>query len=270
MHERKVGLALGSGGAKGFAHIGVIAALTDHGVPIHAVAGSSMGSLVGAVYAMGTPPRMLRGLAVSLKRRHWLDFTVPKMGLIQGERVRHLVGLLTRNATFEETAIPLAIVATEMISRQPVVFRAGNIAEAVRASISIPGVFVPVVREGAVYVDGGVLERVPSGAAWDLGCDVVIGVDVGVTPVGSVPTSIMDVIMQSLEMMQAQACNQVERLATLTITPPVSKIGTAQFTRAPEAIELGYAATVERLSEIQALLQGDDEPALPNVTRLRE
>lgn len=84
MCERKLGLALGSGGAKGFAHIGVLAALTDYGIPVHAVAGSSMGGLVGAVYAMGTSPRMLRGLAISLKRRHWLDFTVPKMGLIQG------------------------------------------------------------------------------------------------------------------------------------------------------------------------------------------
>ncbi|EPZ51579.1 patatin-like phospholipase family protein [Alicyclobacillus acidoterrestris] len=255
MCERKLGLALGSGGAKGFAHIGVLAALTDYGIPVHAVAGSSMGGLVGAVYAMGTSPRMLRGLAISLKRRHWLDFTVPKMGLIQGARVEQLIGLLTRNGTFDDTVIPLAVVATDLIRRQLVVFRSGNIAQAVRASISIPGVFVPVVRDGAVYVDGGVLQRVPVAAAWELGCDVVLGVDVGVTPVGTVPKSIMDVIMQSLEMMQEQVCGEVNSGSSLTITPEVTHIGTGQFTRAAEAIEIGYAATVERIDEIKRLLQ---------------
>jgi NTE family protein len=213
-----------------------------------------MGSLVGACYAMGTSPRMLRGIATSLKRRHWLDFTVPRMGLVQGERVRELVSLLTRRGRIEDANLPLAIVATELMSRSSVVFRTGSIADAVRASIAIPGVFVPVVREGAVYVDGGVLSRVPAAAAWDLGSDVVIGVDVGITPVGTAPSSMMDVIMQSLELMQDRAFADKSTGATVTIVPRVSHIGTSQFHRAEEAIELGYAATVERMPDIQAAL----------------
>jgi len=246
----KVGVALGSGGAKGFAHIGVLLALAEHGVPVHAIAGSSMGALVAGVYAMGVPPRVMRALAVNLRRRHWLDFTVPKMGFIQGEKVRTVVATMTRQGTFADTAIPLAIVATDLIKRRLVVFRSGLIADAVRASISIPGVFVPVVRDGAVYVDGGVLERVPVQACWDLGVDLVIAVDVGVTPRGTPPTSAMDVIMQSLELMQDEALRARDRGASLTLVPEVSHIGTAQFQRAAEAIDLGYQAAVAQLDRI--------------------
>ncbi|WAH35479.1 patatin-like phospholipase family protein [Alicyclobacillus dauci] len=253
MHVR-IALALGSGGAKGFAHIGVISALSDHHIPIHAIAGSSMGSLVGACYAMGTSPRMMEGIAVALKRRLWLDFTVPKMGLIQGDRVREVVALLTRNGRIEDANIPLAIVATELLSRQRVVFRSGSIADAVRASISIPGAFVPFIRDGSVYVDGGVLDRVPVRAAWELGADVVIGVDVGMTPTGTVPGSMIDVIMQSLEIMQDQVHATDSQTASITIVPEVSHIGTAQFSRAGEAIDLGYQATVRRIPEITSLL----------------
>ncbi|WP_041707396.1 patatin-like phospholipase family protein [Alicyclobacillus acidocaldarius] len=246
----KVGVALGSGGAKGFAHIGVLLALAEHGVPVHAIAGSSMGALVAGVYAMGVPPRVMRALAVNLRRRHWLDFTVPKMGFIQGEKVRTVVATMTRQGTFADTAIPLAIVATDLIKRRLVVFRSGLIADAVRASISIPGVFVPVVRDGAVYVDGGVLERVPVQACWDLGVDLVIAVDVGVTPRGTPPTSAMDVIMQSLELMQDEALRARDRGASLTLVPEVSHIGTAQLQRAAEAIDLGYQAAVAQLDRI--------------------
>ncbi|GLV14626.1 esterase [Alicyclobacillus hesperidum] len=256
MADVRVGLALGSGGAKGFAHIGVIAALTDSGVPIHAVTGSSMGALVGGVYAMGVGPNMLRALATGLRRRHWIDFTVPKMGLIQGDKVHEVVALMTRQGTFADTQIPLAIVATDLVARKLVVFRTGLIADAIRASISIPGVFVPVVREGAVYVDGGVIERVPVQAAWDLGVDVVIGVDVSYTPVGTVPTSMLDVIVQSLGLMQDEVYAHRTQLATVNIVPDVAHIGTSQFGRASEAIDIGYRATMEQMDAIwQAIRQ---------------
>lgn len=249
-----VGLALGSGGAKGFAHVGVIAALTENDIPIHVMTGSSMGALVGSAYAMGATPRMMRGLATGLKRRHFLDFTVPKMGFVQGDRVRDVVALITKGARIEDANIPLAIVATDLVSRQLVVFRTGIIADAVRASISIPGVFVPVVRDGAVYVDGGVLERVPVQAALDLGADVVIGVDVGVTPVGTIPSSMMDVIMQSLETMQDQVFGLRRQAASVAIIPNVSHIGSGQFGRASEAIQAGYEATLQRIEEIQQVI----------------
>lgn len=257
MRNAKVGLALGSGGAKGFAHIGVIEALVEHQIPIHAVAGSSMGSLIGASFAIGTPVATMKGLAVHLKRRHWLDFTVPKMGMIQGDRVREVVRLITGNRRIEDAQIPLAIVTTDLVGRRKVVFRQGNIAEAVRASVSIPGIFVPVVADGAVYVDGGVLERVPITDARDMGCDTVIGVDVGLTPVGTVPHSALDVIMQSLEAMQDRTLQTTRELASVTIVPQVAHIGASQFGRAEEAIELGYAAAVDQISTIRKCLEDD-------------
>lgn len=251
----RVGLALGSGGAKGFAHVGVIAALTENDIAIDMVAGSSMGALVGAAYAMGVSPRVMQGLATGLKRRHWLDFTVPKMGLVQGTRVRDVVALITKGANIEDTKVPLAIVTTELITRQSVVFRNGSIADAVRASISIPGVFVPVVRDGAVYVDGGVLNRVPVQAALDMNADVVIGVDVGVTPEGTIPSSMIDVIMQSLEAMQDEVYGLRGPNASVEIVPNVSHIGTAQFARADEAIQAGYEATQQQIGQIQRAIR---------------
>lgn len=254
MQNVKVGLALGSGGAKGFAHIGVIEALVEYQIPVHAVAGSSMGSLIGASFAIGTPISNMKALAIHLKRRHWLDFAVPKMGMIQGDRVREVVRLITGDRDIEDATIPLAIVTTDLVSRQKVVFRQGNIAEAVRASVSIPGIFVPVVADGAVYVDGGVLERVPVTDARDMGCDIVIGVDVGMTPVGTVPHSLLDVIMQSLEVMQDRSFRTAKESASVTIVPQVAHIGASQFGRAEEAIQLGYAAAMEQMPTIRKCL----------------
>lgn len=249
MARRVVGLALGSGGAKGLAHIGVLKALTEHGVPIDVVAGSSMGSLVGSFYATGMKPEFMEKLALSLHWRHWVDLTVPRVGLISGRKIHQLVWTLTRGLNVEDAGLPLGIVATELTDRKLVYFRTGSIADAVRASISIPGVFVPFVTKDGIFVDGGVLERVPIRAAKSLGAEFVIGVDVAGGATGPVPETMLDVIMRSLEVMQEHSPRYTE-LADVLIRPDLGQIGTSHFHKAAEAMEIGYQATIEMIEDI--------------------
>lgn len=251
MERHTIGVALGSGGAKGFAHVGVLRALEEHHVPIDVLSGSSMGSLVGALYVMGMRPSFMERLARTLTWRHWVDVTVPRVGLVAGRKVHELVALLTRNATFEQTDIPFAVVATELLSRRLVTFRAGTLADAVRASISIPGVFVPYVHDDGVFVDGGVIERVPISAAKSLGATVVIAVDVAGTHKHSiVPETMLDVVMMSLDAMQEQFIEERLQEADICIRPDLSEIRSSQFHKAGDAVEIGYQATMAEMSRI--------------------
>ena len=259
-----VGLALGSGGAKGLAHIGVLKALVEHEVPIHVVAGSSMGSLVGAFYATGMRPDFMERLATTLHWRHWVDLTVPRVGLIAGRKIHQLVWTLTRGLDVNESPIPLAIVATELTMRKVITFDSGPIADAVRASISIPGVFVPYVTNSGVYVDGGVVERVPVQAARTLGADFVIGVDVAGLGRSPLPETMLDVVMQSLEIMQEHS-NSITVTPDVLIQPDLSKIGASHFQKARDAIAIGYDATLAVMPSILRLLQ-DTERLHPRAT----
>ena len=254
MARPKIGLALSSGGAKGFAHVGVLKALAEAGIRVDVIAGSSIGSLVGAFYATGMSPYFMEGLATSLSWRHWTDFTVPKMGMIAGDRILQMVSMLTRGRSIEDTHIPLAIVATEILTRRQVVFRNGSIAKAVRASISIPGVFVPYVMEQCVYVDGGVVNPVPIDVARDLGADFVIAVHVGAHKLAHAPESMVDVLMQSIDVMQDIAYRHLYDSADFVILPEVAAVGITQFKKAQFALDAGYAAARSALPAIHDAL----------------
>lgn len=179
---RKIGLALGSGGVKGIAHIGVLQVLEENAIPIHVISGCSAGAIIGAIYAVGTDLNMLGKFFSVIEGRDMLDVTLPragKGGLFKGERMQELIRVLTHSKTFEQADIPFYCVAVDLETGELVTFREGMLHEAVRASMSIPGVFMPVRVGGKLYVDGGLLERVPSTPLREAGADVIIGVDVG-------------------------------------------------------------------------------------------
>lgn len=249
-----VGVALGSGGAKGFAHVGILKALEEHHVPVDVVAGSSMGSLVGAFYATGMRVPFMEQLACTLRWRHWVDLTVPKMGMIAGDKVHQMIAMLTRGLDVDHADKPLAIVAAELVSKRGIVFRTGPIADAVRASIAIPGVFVPFVKDGKVYVDGGVIDRLPVQAARDLGADIVIAVDVASVQRERPPQGIVDVILQSLDMMQDEVYRTRDKTADFYVEPDVSEVGTSQFHKARQAIVAGYEEGIAQMDRILAFL----------------
>src|SRR5690606_3313588 len=161
MKEPVIGLALGSGGARGFAHLGVLKVLLEEKISINLIAGTSMGSLVASFYGAGLDIDRLYKLALAFKRKYYLDFTVPKMGFIAGKRVKELIRIFTHGKNIEELDIPVRVVATDLMTGEKVVFDKGSIADAVRASISIPGVFIPEKLNGRLLVDGGVVDRVP-------------------------------------------------------------------------------------------------------------
>ncbi|MBO9130281.1 patatin-like phospholipase family protein [Bacillus sp. 165] len=253
--EPKIGLALGSGGAKGFAHLGVIKVLKEAGIPIDMIAGSSMGALVAAVYATGLDTERLYRLGKIFKRKYYLDFTVPKMGFIAGKRVKDMIRMLTYNKNIEELEIPIAIVATDILTGEKVVFTKGPIAEAVRGSIAVPGIFVPEKVDGKLLVDGGVIDRIPVSVVKDMGADITIAVDVSPIKVNGEVTSIYDVIMQSIEIMQHEMVRNREIASDLMMRPAIERFSSRAFTNIEEIIQVGEEEAVKHVDSIKEMIE---------------
>lgn len=251
----KVGLALGAGGARGFAHIGVIQVLEESGIPIDAVAGSSMGSLIGAFYASGMETRYMEMLATNLRRKHWIDFTIPKMGFVLGNKITEMIRFLTKGMNIEDSKVPLAIVATDVEKGERVVFRQGPMYKAVRGSISIPGIFVPYVHDNRVLVDGGVIDRVPVTPCRELGVDLVIAVDVGLYDKELPVKSIFDVFFQSIEIMEREILKTRILDADVVVRPDVGHISTTAFVQIEECIQEGRKAAAKVVDHIRHTIE---------------
>lgn len=244
----KIGVALGSGGARGFAHLGVLKALEENGIPVDVLAGSSMGALVACFYAMGHDIGQLIKISVAFKRKFYLDFTVPKMGFVAGKRLKDMIRLFTQGKRLEQLNIPVSVVATDLKMGEKVVFDRGSIADAVRASISIPGIFVPERLDGRLLVDGGVVDRVPASVVRGMGADIVIGCDVLQLNKEADISSIYDVIMQSIDILQAE---QREPYADIMIRPALENFSTRAFTNTEEIIKIGEEETRKAIPQIK-------------------
>ncbi|WP_423409942.1 patatin-like phospholipase family protein [Heyndrickxia sp. MSNUG] len=255
MPRPKVGLALGSGGARGFAHLGVIKVLKDEGIPIDLIAGSSMGALVASFYGAGLDIDRLYKLSRVFKRKYYLDFTVPKMGFIAGKRVKELIRIFTHGKTIEELDIPIGIVATDLMSGEKVVFKKGPVAEAVRASIAIPGIFVPEKLDGRLFVDGGVVDRIPVSVAKEMGADLVVAVDVSHVKVNVDITSIFDVIIQSIDIMQMELVANREVASDVMIRPRVEMYNSKAFTNIEEIIAIGEEEAKKHVAKIKQCIE---------------
>ncbi|WP_428908755.1 patatin-like phospholipase family protein [Niallia sp. Krafla_26] len=255
MEQPKIGLALGSGGARGFAHLGVIKVLVENDIPIHYIAGSSMGSLVACFYASGLDFKQLYKISTSFKRKYFLDFTVPKMGFIAGKRIKDLIRLFTKGKRLEELKPPVSVVATDLKTGEKVVFTEGPIAEAVRSSISIPGVFVPEKKDGRLLVDGGVVDRVPVSVVKEMGADIVIAVDVSRVKTDAEITNIYDVIMQSLDIMQMELVENRQIASDIMIRPSVETYSARAFTNIEEIILMGEEEAQKHIKQIQLIIE---------------
>lgn len=178
-HRPRIGLALGSGSARGLAHLGVIRALSDAGIEVDFIAGTSMGALIGAIHAAGK----LGELEATFQGFDWkkmvsfFDVVLPKSGLLDGVKVSELVRAHVHTDAIEKLPKPFAAVATDIVSGEEVVIRRGDVIDAVRASISVPGIFTPVRSNGRILVDGGLTNPVPVSVARAMGADIVIAVD---------------------------------------------------------------------------------------------
>ncbi|MBU8907131.1 patatin-like phospholipase family protein [Desertibacillus haloalkaliphilus] len=255
MCRPKIGLALGSGGVRGFAHIGVIKALADAKIPIDYIAGSSMGALIGSLYGVGHTPEDLRKFATLFRRKYYVDFTVPKMGFVSGKKVKELIHLLSKGKQLQDLSPPVAVVATDLMKGERVVFNEGNLAVATRASISIPGIFVPEKVDGRLLVDGGVIDRVPVTVVKEMGADVTIAVDVSFFNVEPEITSIYDVILQSMDIMEREMVRHREIDSDVMIRPIGYQQSSINFTNVETFIDLGEEETKKKIKDIENIIK---------------
>jgi NTE family protein len=269
--KAKIGLALGSGAAKGMAHIGVIKALREANIPIDFIAGTSMGALVGACYAVDGELAVLEEMALTSNLRkltRLLDpkFTFIRVGLLHGSRVENFLKPLIGDIDFERCKIPFSAVATEIKTGTEVVLNEGSLLKAVRASISIPVVFVPVNYNGVYLVDGGITNPVPANIARSMGASFTIAVNVLNDPqrlrhlglTGSKKSnkapSLMNSLIQSMYIMEYEIIRASILKADILIEPDVSGIEPYEFNRGSDAIDAGYKATQSIIPEIEKLL----------------
>ncbi len=276
---RKVGLVLGGGAARGLAHIGVLDRLHRARIPVDMIAGTSAGAVIGALYAAGIKPAQIREIVQDkLKWQHFgslVDVALPKSGLIGGRKLtKTLSQMFGGELEFKDLEIPFACVAVDIDSGEEVVMRDGPVQEAVRASISIPGIFVPARRQGRYLVDGGILNHLPVDVARSMGADFVIAVNVFPKRIprtelhhhdampDTVAQSVVKVLLQSIYIAAGDRLERSEKLADVVIRPDVSYIGAEDFGRVKECIVQGEIAAEEIVPDIIRRL-GGISPKLP-------
>jgi NTE family protein len=250
----KIGLVLGAGASKGFAHVGVLKILESHKIPIHMIVGTSVGSFVGSLYAYGYDAYQLQTMAFALQREDLIDLMLPDNGFVRGEKLENYVNWALKNTTIEKLQIPFYAVATNIRTGEEIVFGVGNTGMAVRASCSIPGVFQPAKVSDETFVDGGVVSPLAIDAARKHGADVVIAVDISSSLDRSVPRSTIDTILQSINIMYAKISLIQLSKADVVIKPNVGYIGSSDFSRRHEAILEGEKAAMEALPSINQII----------------
>ncbi len=257
----RVGLALGAGAARGMAHLGVLEVLTREGIPVDCVAGTSAGALVGGIYAAGCDLVWTERLACSLDWEHLVRLVVPRLGFLRADQLLQLMRLLTKGKSFEQLAIPFVAVAVDLERGEEVILREGPLAEAILASCSIPGIFVPQRLGGRLLVDGGVLNRVPIDVVRRLGAEVVLAVDVGLEEPVTEVKNIIDVMNQSFEIMQREITRyKAAEPADVLIRPDLGRVSGYRLEASPSIIEAGRVAAEAALPAIRRSLE-EKKPA---------
>lgn len=261
MSSRKpvIGLVLGAGAARGFAHVGVIKALEAQGIRPDIVVGSSAGSVIAALLASGATGNDLNRLALTLDEATIADWGLPFAGrfggLIKGDALQNMVNREVQNKSIEQMRIPLGIVATELQSGKGILFRSGNTGLAVRASCSVPGVFQPAVISGKEYVDGGLVAPVPVSYARQMGATIIIAVNISSEPVHQDASGTFGVMQQTISIMQ-RSINQYElKSADIVITPHLKQMSSGDFKSRNAAILAGEVAAQEQMALIREKLK---------------
>lgn len=265
----KVGLTLGGGFFRGLAHIGVMQVLETEGIPIDMIVGCSMGSLVGGVYAAGTPLDMLEQLALNTTEDSVFDFVMPRRGLIKGEKLESFIKTITANKRFSDLKMPFALNTANLQTGEPVVFQTGDpqfLYYGIHASCAVPGVFLPVpYKEGEELVDGGMVGRLPLEICERMHPDVIIGVDVAYRGGGHKPANLIDIFSASVDMLQWQLIQvRGDEQKHIVLTPQVQHLNPMRLRNQAEFIEAGRVAARESLPEIWARIQqaGEGKAAL--------
>lgn len=248
----RLGLALGGGAARGFAHIGVIKALETSGLVPDIVVGTSVGAVVGSLYAAGYDVFDLQKISTQLEESALTDWTIFERGFLKGEALERFINQQVNNRPIEQLKRHFAAVATDLAAGEIAVFSAGNTGTAVRASASIPGVFAPVIIRGREYVDGGLVSPVPVKVARQMGADVVIAVDISAKPSGKKNQGSIDLLLDTIAVMGHTIAEHELVDADIIIRPDMRGLAATNFQQRHEAIlqgeRVGFAA-VARIRE---------------------
>jgi len=254
----KIGLALSGGAVRGMAHVGVLRALAENGIPIDCIAGTSSGSIVGGAYAAGLSIEKIAEFGRNLRWRHIGRITMSRLGVQSNERLEQYLRDRLPVTKFEDLAIPFAAVATDLNTHTAVVLKGqGDIPRAIRASCTIPGWYVPVIDDqGRQLVDGGLVAVVPTAVTRSLGADIVIAVDVnseGLSFVGS-STSMIGILLQSMMVVQQTSSAYQLGMSDIVVSPKIGHIGYHKMGRADEVIAAGYEAGLKSIPQIREVI----------------
>lgn len=252
-----IGLALGGGAARGFAHIGVISVLQEAGIKPDLVVGTSAGSLVGALYASGKTPAQLVQVAMAMDESSISDWTLPLFGngVLRGDALAKYVNEQVAGRPLESLAMPFGAVATDVRSGQAVLFRRGDTGLAVRASCAVPAVFSPVRIRGQDYVDGGLVSPVPVQFARQMGAQLIIGVDISSPPDPNLVTDVFQVFMQTFSIMGKSINGHELKDAEIVVRPNLTGMKSTDFSTRQRSIDAGRAAMLAALPALKAKIE---------------
>lgn len=252
-----IGLVLGGGAARGFAHIGVIQALEQAGIRPDLVVGTSAGSVVAALYASGKNGKDLQKVAESMEEASFSDWRLPvfKPGVLKGEALARFISGQVGGRQIQELPIALGVVATDLDSGRGILFQRGDVATAVRASSAIPALFQPVLIAGREYVDGGLVAPVPVQFARQMGAQVVIAVDISGTPQGNSASDTFQILMQTFSIMGKSISAFELREADVVVKPSLTGLSSASFASRAQAISAGHQAMLPWIDKLRSAIQ---------------
>src|SRR6202521_230151 len=250
----KVGVALGGGFARGIAHIGVLRVLEENEIPVDFIAGTSVGALIAAGYASGTPLDEMARQGSGTRFRDFGRWTLSRMGMASNDRLEDFLHRFTTAKLFNQMKIPLCIVATDLLKGESVHFRDGEIGPALRASCAYPGLFLPVEHQGHFLVDGFLTEQVPAPAVREMGADVVISVHLEPGLLDSKPRNTIEVISRSFSIIQTVVSQPWRAMSDVLIEPDVHHVLWDEFVKTPHLIAAGEDATHAATPRIKELL----------------
>ena len=252
----KLGLALGGGAARGFAHIGVLQVLEEEGIKPSLVVGTSAGSVVASFYASGKTGQQLQWLADTMDETQFTDWANPfsGRGILRGEALGKYINSQLNGMKIEDMKLPLGIVATDLRTGDGILFRRGDVATAVRASSAVPSVFEPVQIAGKDFVDGGLVSPVPVRYARQMGADLVLAIDISSRPEDAKTSDMLKVLLQTFSIM-GKSITQLELAqADVVVRPALPDIGSTEFSARKKSIEAGRTAMKQALPQLKALL----------------
>jgi NTE family protein len=255
----KIALVLGGGAARGFAHIGVIRALEQEKIPIDMIVGTSVGSLIGAIYASDMNSFELEWTAFALEKDSIFDYGIMNaftgMGLANGDKLEEFVRTKIPTPNIENLKLPFVAVATDLNRGTRVVLDRGSVAKAVHASSAVPGVFNPVEHQGRLLVDGGVMDNIPIAVAREKGADIVIAVDISENLANFNITNLVDVMLQAVNIMFSENVRYKKKDADVLITPHVGSVAMLDFTQKKRCMQAGIEATQKSMPEIRLKIE---------------